>query len=279
MTRLWSREVEPHRELAVHDDPQRGEDIRALQVAARKRLDARGISRPIAVDGVFGPRTKDALDSAAWWLGALEGTVKAETLSLGAQGMIRYPGRRNPKQLARAVDRMDELRWDRDHASKAGGVSALGLSVSDAIVARGLAISAFNLLYHHAPAVHYTQGARRWDGINRNLKAFQGQYPNYADCSAAFTWAWWNGLAHIGVGDILNGLDFSAGYTGTLLLHGTPVETPVRGCAVIYGTRWPGEHVAMYDDNGRVYSHGSEAGPFYLDMHYRTDILSIRQYV
>jgi hypothetical protein len=54
---------------------------------------------------------------------------------------------------------------------------------------------------------------------------------------------------------------------------------PVLGCAVIYGTGWPGEHVAIYAGHGMVYSHGSEAGPFYLDYRYRSDILQFRSYV
>ena len=133
---------------------------------------------------------------------------------------------------------------------------------------------------HHAPAIHYTQGPLRWQGIDRARVASAGEFPNYADCSAYATWCYWNGLhAHLGHTDIVNGESWRAGYTGTLLEHGERVGSPIPGDAVIYGSAWPGEHVALYTGGGLVVSHGSEAGPLLLPWRYRADVLEIRRYI
>lgn len=131
---------------------------------------------------------------------------------------------------------------------------------------------------HHAPSIHYTQGSSRWEGIDRHRKAWRGEYPNEADCSAYVTWCIWNGLDHFGVRDTVNGLGWRAGYTGTMLQHGRRVSNPFPGCAVIYGPG-TGEHTALYTGGGLVVSHGSEAGPLLLPWRYRSDVHSIRSYI
>lgn len=261
-----SHDPEPHRTLKVDlKDPQHGEDVRALQVAALRRLSARGIDRDLKIDGRFGPTTADVCDTAAHFLGALSTTTKAPLLSIGAQRMIRYPGTRTPQQLARARARLDDLADQRAHppVPKAGNA-----------VARALA--AFDLAYRHRGEVHYTMGGSRWQGIHTGLRADKGQFPRYADCSSIFTWCYWQTLGH--GPDVVNGLTWGAGYTGTLLSHGRRLDRPQPGCAIIYGHHWPGVHVAMYDKNGMCYSHGSERGPLYVNYRYRSDILAIRAY-
>lgn len=131
---------------------------------------------------------------------------------------------------------------------------------------------------HHAPSIGYTQGSSRWEGIDRHRKAWRGEYPNEADCSAYVTWCIWNGLDHFGVRDTVNGLGWRAGYTGTMLQHGRRVSRPFPGCAVIYGPG-TGEHTALYTGGGLVVSHGSEAGPLLLPWRYRPDVHSIRSYI
>jgi cell wall-associated NlpC family hydrolase len=132
---------------------------------------------------------------------------------------------------------------------------------------------------HNAPAIHYTQGELRWQGIDRNRVAAVGQFPTWADCSSYFTWCVWNGInVHLHHSDVVNGARWQAGYTGTLLEHGQQVQAPAPGDAVVYGSAWPGEHVALYTGGGLVVSHGSEAGPLLLPMRYRSDVLSIRRY-
>lgn len=101
-----------------------------------------------------------------------------------------------------------------------------------------------------------------------------------------YTWAFWNGVtsvAGMNAPDLVNGAGWTAGYTGTLLSHGrtVPISERQGGDAIIYGTGFPGHHVAMVDneDHDMVYSHGSEAGPFHLNYRYRHDIMSCRRYI
>jgi hypothetical protein len=49
--------------------------------------------------------------------------------------------------------------------------------------------------------------------------------------SSFATWCLWNGLAlRFGLGDIVNAAGWTAGYTGTMLEHGLPVEYPRTHC-------------------------------------------------
>lgn len=137
--------------------------------------------------------------------------------------------------------------------------------------------------YHNAPAVHYTQGPSRWQGIDNHLRAWRGQYPNYADCSSYATWCLWQGLGHFHLDDIVNGADWRAGYTGTMLQHGRTVRGRLKvGDCVIYGQPGStGAHVAIVVDSRArlVVSHGSEGGPYLIAYNYRGDIQSIRRYI
>jgi hypothetical protein len=166
--------------------------------------------------------------------------------------------------------------------------SASGLSKSHRIVARDRAVQAAMLGLRNAGVVHYTQGAKRWDGINQKLNARKGQFPRYADCSAYATWCLWNGLyLPFNVRDTVNGAAWKAGYTGTMLNHGKPVqhlENVMRGDCVIYGQPGTtGKHtaivVAVVKGVPYCVSHGSEAGPFYVRWNYRSDVQSIRRYI
>jgi cell wall-associated NlpC family hydrolase len=122
----------------------------------------------------------------------------------------------------------------------------------------------------------------RWEGIARNLKAWRGQYPSYADCSSIATWWLWQGLDHYGVRDVVNGTGWQSGYTGTMLGHGREVVDSgnwLRGDLFIYGSGFPGQHVTMYLGSGFVASHGSEPGPFKLRWNYRSDLMQVRRYI
>jgi hypothetical protein len=159
-------------------------------------------------------------------------------------------------------------------------VSVSGLSAKHVRQAVDGTLQAAVLGLHHAPSIHYTQGAQRWSGIAGHRDASRGQYPSWADCSAYVTWCYWNGLYLRGHhSDIVNGQNWRAGYTGTMLEHGRRVASPIPGDAIIYGSGWPGEHVALFTGGGLVVSHGSEAGPLLLPWRYRSDVLSIRRYI
>lgn len=146
---------------------------------------------------------------------------------------------------------------------------------------RQFAVQAAQVALAHRAAVHYTQGARRWDGLDRGLLGMQGHYPSYADCSSFVTWCLWNAMRIHHLPDTVNGTAWRSGYTGTLLRHGTQVaeRSVLPGDLVFYGSGFPGKHVALCIGRGLVISHGSEAGPFQLPMHYRSDFMQIRRYI
>jgi hypothetical protein len=162
--------------------------------------------------------------------------------------------------------------------SSVSGLSSAHRAHARHVVARGAA-----LLLSHPSEVHYTQSAERWEGIARRLLVSRGEYPHHGDCSSTATWLLWNALEHAyGVRDVVNGDSWRGGFTGTMLQHGKPVrhEGNVQvGDLAIYGRGYPGEHVAVCLGGGVVFSHGSEAGPFKLALHYRPDILAIRRYI
>lgn len=165
--------------------------------------------------------------------------------------------------------------------------SVSGLTPAHRIRARDLAVAAAMLGLRNPAAIHYTQGADRWEGIDRGLKAWRGEYPRHADCSSFATWALWSGLAHYHVRDTVNGTRWRAGYTGTMVSHGKPVRelaNVLRADLVLYGDPFGRSgHVAIIAGrrNGvpMVVSNGSEAGPFYLPWNYRRDVHSIRRYI
>lgn len=137
-----------------------------------------------------------------------------------------------------------------------------------------LTLQAAVLGMHHRSQIHYTQGSRRWWGIDYHLRASKGQIPRYADCSSFLAWCYWNGLSPFHLHDIINGQRWRAGYTGTMLQHGQSVSHPIPGDAIIYR-----DHTALYTGGGLVVSNGSEGGPYLLPMHYRRDIIRIKRYI
>lgn len=160
-----------------------------------------------------------------------------------------------------------------------------GLNRQQRAIARERTVQAAMLGLRHAREVHYTQDARRWEGINQHLVAAHGHFPDHADCSAYATWCLWNGLKlPFGVGDIVNGANWSAGFTGTMAQHGELVTHHYRrGDLVLYGGPPNYEHVAIVvgrkDGKLIVVSHGSEGGPYLLPFDYRHDVGQIRRYI
>lgn len=160
-------------------------------------------------------------------------------------------------------------------------LSPIGLNARDRIRARDLTVQAAALAYQMNQSITYTMDGRRWDPIARNRKAWRGEVGRFEDCSSFATWCVWHGLTHFGIGDVVNGAGFRAGWTGTMIEHGVRVARAdiLRGDMCFYATA-AGEinHVAVYVGGGRVISHGGEPGPSKLDMGYRT-IAQIRRYI
>lgn len=166
------------------------------------------------------------------------------------------------------------------------GPAAVAHDESVSPVQRGqverILLNGARLLLENAANVHYTEDMRlRWEGIAHGLRISRGDYPHHGDCSSTISWLYWNALyTHLGMADVVNGEGWRAGYTGTMLQHGVHVsENDLHvGDAVIYGRGAPGSHVAMYVGAGMVFSHGSEGGPYKLQVRYRQDVLAIRRY-
>lgn len=165
-------------------------------------------------------------------------------------------------------------------------MSVSGLSRPHRVHARDRARDSALLGLRHSPEIHYTQGFRRWDGIRLHKLSREGEYPNYADCSAFVTWCLWNGMyVPYHHADTVNGAHWQGGFTGTLLAHGRRIHelhNVLRADLVLYGGGPNAEHVAIVVGwrNGvpMVVSHGSEAGPLYLPYNYRP-VREIRRYI
>ncbi len=156
-----------------------------------------------------------------------------------------------------------------------------GLSARHRQEARRLVQQAAILSVRHRSRIHYTQGALRWQGVDRRRVAIEGQYPEWGDCSGWGTWLYWCALHHrFGIRDVVNNCGWREGYTGTMLLGGIHVSlSEIRaGDAVIYGPG-TGEHVAIYTGGGLVASHGREAGPELIPVRYRRDVIRVRRYI
>jgi hypothetical protein len=160
----------------------------------------------------------------------------------------------------------------------------LGLNLAERKHARQLAVNAAKLLFHHAPAVHYTQEPSRWEGIAQHKLAWKGQFPMHADCSSAVSWFMWQVGHHFGLPDFANGESWEGGFTGTLAQHGARVTDGkyLLADVALYGPGPNHEHTALVVSNNgqtKVISHGSEKGPFLLDLHYRGDLAQVRRLI
>ncbi len=142
----------------------------------------------------------------------------------------------------------------------------------------------------------YTQGPKRWEAITNRRRRYRGQLPTHADCAAHNTWCYWDGLLleiRRGLGDIVNGQRWRAGYTGTMLdpRHGKVVARGLtaarrvkllRADLILYGRPGTtGAHVAIVVDPTKrtAISFGSQGGPYLVKVDYRTDIIAVKRYI
>lgn len=127
---------------------------------------------------------------------------------------------------------------------------------------------------HHEWLTGYTQTYLRWAGMHMAPLPAPPQ-PSWADCSSFVTWVYW--VAHL---PDPNGLEYRAGFTGTLATHGFRVSfTSLKpGDLVLYGGPYPYRHVTIYIGNGLVVSHGSQSGPHIASTFYRWDAAEARRY-
>ena len=280
MTRQWATRDHPHRVLdtALGGGPQRGEDVRKVQVATGNRLDAAwriGADAP-TVDGVWGPESANAASVALYWLGALDETValaRKGHLTIGAQRMIRHPGKRNDQQLDRATDRKKK-------APPSGGSIEVAVSVAEF---RQRAQQAGRFALNHSGR-RYSQGSDRWNPIESGASPVTGKMWTVGDCSSVGTWVVWHGVRRTGP-DIVNGQRWNGGYTGTQIEFGRRITTGmyVPGDLAFYGSGTMA-HVVFCVEPGTAAtavwgSHGSAGGPYRVRLHYRGDFNHARRYV
>lgn len=153
-------------------------------------------------------------------------------------------------------------------------------------------VRAASLALEHAALVHYTMDrpfeieaqhgkARRWDGIRLGLRAKNGQFPRYADCSSFVTWCYWDALGGPTAGpDVINGQGWRAGFTGSQIRNGqpVPVDRARAGDLAFYDRNGSIGHVAVVVAPGRVISHGSERGPLKLALDFDGTLRQVRRY-
>lgn len=130
---------------------------------------------------------------------------------------------------------------------------------------RRLIVAAALLGHAKRAAIHYTQTARRMQGVREKIRP--PAVPSYEDCSSFATWLYWTAGANDPNGLGYNGM----GYTGTLCRQGraVPLAGAKPGDLVFYGSGPPWGHVAIYVGGGKVVSHGSEGGPYLIPVNYR----------
>jgi cell wall-associated NlpC family hydrolase len=160
-----------------------------------------------------------------------------------------------------------------------------GLSDEHAAHARYLIYKASVVMVRNKDRITYSQGSDRWVGISKELTISKNEFPRTCDCSSTATWMLWDAMHRIyGVRDLVNRADWRAGYTGTMYQHGKQVihDKNLRvGDCIFYGDQGGGipKHVTVFIGGGNVFSHGSQGGPYILDIDYRSDRRMSRRYI
>lgn len=107
----------------------------------------------------------------------------------------------------------------------------------------------------------YTEGPLRWSGITTNAHDFTMTHGFDCDCSAFDTWLGKDATEWLKLRDFINGANWLAGYTGTMVLHGERVDEPQPTDFCFYGEISVPYHVAMSVGSGRVISMGRPGAP------------------
>ena len=164
-----------------------------------------------------------------------------------------------------------------------------GLSDEHAAHARHIIVQAAKIMVRHKMEIHYSQKADRQVGVRQKLSILEGDFPKTCDCSSTAWWMLWDAMHRpYGVRDLVcRTVDWdpnSVVYTGSMYRHGKAVihdENLKIGDLIFYGDQGGGipKHVAVYVGGGKVFSHGSEGGPYILDLDYRNDRRMSRRYI
>jgi hypothetical protein len=140
----------------------------------------------------------------------------------------------------------------------------------------------------HKNQIDYSQEYNRQDAMRRHLTVLKGQYPAHADCSSTVWWMLWDALARpYGVRDLVCHVNWNPNglvYTGSMYKNGKAVvhDSSLKiGDLIFYGDQGGGipEHVAMSMGGTIVFSHGSDGGPYLLNLDYRGDRRMSRRFI
>jgi peptidoglycan hydrolase-like protein with peptidoglycan-binding domain len=141
-------------------------------------------------------------------------------------------------------------------------------------------MAATMLGYNLRAQTGYSQGWERWSGISQRI--LPPRVPPFEDCSSGFTYLGW--VAHTLAGGTPdpNGLGWTAGWTGSLAMHGRLTSTyrsTEAGYVGAFYRSFPHAHITLALTDGRCWSMGSMAGPsIYPTPHYRGDLQVMRVY-
>lgn len=165
-----------------------------------------------------------------------------------------------------------------------------GLSDEHAAHSRQIITLAAKIMVRHKTTIHYSQKANRQVGVRRKLSILEGDFPETCDCSSTSWWMLWDAM-----GRPYHTQDFvchtsppwdpnDVVYTGSMYKNGKAVvhdENLKIGDLIFYGDQGGGipEHVAVSVGGGKVFSHGSEGGPYILDLDYRNDRRMSRRFI
>lgn len=218
-------------------DPQRGEDVKALQRAVNDRLVFIGErDQGLKVDGSFGRSTLGRARHVARALGI---GLHGAGVSAYVQHLIRHPNLRTPIQRSRGK------KWRKENIEPSLKISGNKISggKTDRERVTAAAMHAAKLYYEGVSHRFYSQPGR-WTVDHGVTGEVAG---DRSDCSQWFTAMYWSA----GAADP-NNSNFTGGYTGSLEAHMREISRDelFPGCAVLYGPRGATHHVEMWIGNG-----------------------------
>lgn len=164
-----------------------------------------------------------------------------------------------------------------------------GLTDKQASHARELLVRSAKNMVKHKDQIDYSQAYDRQDAMRKHKTITRGEYPAHADCSSTSWWMLWDAMGrNYKVRDIVcktQGWNPNQTvYTGSMYRNGKAVVHDRNlkiGDLIFYGDQGGGipEHVAMYVGGGKVFSHGSDGGPYIIDLDYRSDRRMSRRFI
>ena len=233
----------------------------ACLTIVQRALKRRGYKKIVA-KGYFGSHTRDAIKDIQRRAGL------AQTGNIGRKVWTILDGVYLNDTDSRAINKYVA-------AKRAAEERAAAAKARANVVGR--IINAGMIMIAHRDVIHYTQSGWRMQGVRGRIHL--PSYPTWEDCSSAVTWLYWQA----GAPDP-NGLSYNGqGFTGTLAAHGwhVSVSDAMPGDLVFYGWAPTFSHVgcvmAGHGYSARIFSHGSERGPLYVSIGYRS-IGSVRRY-